>query len=346
MAETEGLDKHSQDLIKKVFVIAIFLLLAVVGYFVIQPFLSSMLIAFVLAFLLRPLYKKVNGRIKNPGLVALIFCTVFIVLFSIALWFTLQFTITEAINFYTYVQTQDILKPLKLLFSKTGEFPSQLSVLLTDGIKKGTASIINSISQEFIRLPALALNVFVLFFVLFYFLRDGADLIKYLENIMPFKKEVVDKIFLRFKNVTYAIIYGLFFTGLVSGVVTGIGFYLFGVPNPFVLSIAAIFFGILPIIGTWIIWIPASIYMILQGNTSLAIGLIIYCMVSNSIVSHVLLPRFVGKKAEMANAVALVGMLGGLQLLGVVGLIIGPLVLDYFILCIEFYKQSKTKMLI
>jgi len=346
MAENEGLDKPSQDIIKKVFVIAIFLLLAIVGYFVIQPFLSSILIAFVLAFLLRPLYKKVNDKIKNPGLVALIFCTLVIVLFSIALWFTLQFTITEAINFYTYIQTEDILKPLKLLFSKTGEFPSQISVLLTDGIKKGTASAINLISQELIRLPILALNFFVLFFVLFYFLRDGDNLVKYFEGIMPFKKEVVDKIFLRFKNVTYAIIYGMVFTGFVSGVVTGIGFYLFGVPNPFVLSIAATFFGVLPIIGTWIVWIPASIYMIMQGNAPHAIGLAIYCIISNSLVSHILLPRFVGKRAEMANAVALVGMLGGLQLLGVVGLVIGPLILDYFILFIEFYKQSKIKILI
>jgi predicted PurR-regulated permease PerM len=102
----------------------------------------------------------------------------------------------------------------------------------------------------------------------------------------------------------------------------------------------AIFFGILPFIGTWAVWLPASIAFIVSGNLQAGMGLAGYSLISSAIIEVFIRPYIVKKQAKIPIATVLIGMLGGGYAFGIIGLIIGPLILEYFILFLEFYRTK------
>jgi len=336
---------NGQDMIKKILIVVMFIILLIVTFLVVQPFLSSILFAIVLAYVLRPFYKKIDSKLKSPNVSSFIVCIIVLLVSMLLVFFIAKVAIDELVHFYSFTQTQDLLAPIKVLFGNIG-FPAQISVLFDQAVAKGTSSVMNYLAATIMDLPLLALQFFVLFFVLFYFMRDAAILAEYFKNIMPFRAKVREQFFHRFRKITNSVIFGNFLVGAIDGVLVGIGLYLFKVPNAFILTFLAIILGVLPIVGPGMVWVPSAIFMLGTGNIANALGLSLFCGITTGIASRIFMTNIIGKRASMANGIALVGMLGGLKLFGIIGLIIGPLVLDYFTLFIEFYKKGEVRRLI
>lgn len=335
--------------IEKVLTFSIFLVLLIISFFIFQPYFTSIMAALVLAYLFFPVYNFINKRIKHSNIASFIVCILVVLILSISFWIIVQITIKQIVEFYAYTQTFDITAPIKAIVAKISniqEFPLQLSFFLDRGIEKITSGAVNFSNSIFTNLPVIVLQVFVTFFVMFYFLRDGKSIVEYLKGIMPFKEPFKERLFSRFKEVTGGVIYGMVIVGIIQGAVSGIGYYLFGVKGAFVLMIASMFLSILPFIGSWIIYIPTGLLMIAHGNQANGIGLLIYGVVLASQIDNLIRPYFVGKKAKISNVFALIGMLGGIQVFGLIGIIIGPLIVDYTVMFIEFYKSGKIAELV
>jgi len=330
--------------IEKVLTFGIFLTLLIISFFIFQPYFTSIMAALVLAYLAYPAYGFLNKKLKHPNIVAFIVCILVVIVLVVSFWIILQITIKQIVDFYAYTQTFDVTAPIKAAFAKISnlqEFPQQLSFFVDKGIEKITSSAVNFSNTLFTNLPVIILQAFVTFFVMFYFLRDGKEIIEYFKGIMPFKEAFKNRLFSRFQEVTGGVIYGMVIVGIIQGAVAGVGYYIFGVKGAFVLMIASMFISILPFIGPWIIYIPTSLLMIAHGNTTNGIGLLIYGVVLASQIDNLVRPYFVGKKAKISNVLALVGMLGGIEVFGIIGIIIGPLIVDYTVMFIEFYRTGK-----
>ena len=343
------MEKDSQEVIKKVLIVAAFMALLVVSFLVVQPFIPPILTALILAYVLRGPYRKLNKKFKKPNTLAFLFCLAVTIILFIVVLFLAQIAIGEIIKFYSHTQTQDVLAPLRVIFAKLGPtegFSAPMGVFFDQAIEKGASSLMTFATTQIMNIPFLILQLFVLLFILFYSLKDSELVSVYVKNILPFRKKIRDRFFIRFKQVTSGVIYGMVLLGAINGIVCGIGFYALGAPSPFILTILATLLGILPVIGTWAVWMPVSIGMMMSGSPVMGAILFVYCAVATNVSTNLVLPRIVGKKARLSNAIALVGMLGGLQLFGIIGLIIGPLILDYLILFIEFYKRKQIGRLI
>jgi predicted PurR-regulated permease PerM len=157
---------------------------------------------------------------------------------------------------------------------------------------------------------------------------------------MPFSPETEEKLFKSSKDVTSSVLYGLILVGLVQGVIIGGGFFIFGVPNALLLTFFAILTGILPIIGPALIWIPVVIYLLIAGNTVPAIGVLVFGLICSSI-DNLLRPIFVSRRTKLNPVVALIGMIGGLFLFGILGVILGPLILSYLLILLDLYRNKK-----
>jgi predicted PurR-regulated permease PerM len=172
-------------------------------------------------------------------------------------------------------------------------------------------------------------------------MRDQEELKEYFISLSPFSKEYQKKFYEKFESVTYSAIYGELIVGISQGIIAGIGFFICGVPHALLLTLLLTVASILPIIGPWLVWIPVDIYLFLNGHTGSAIGLLIYGLFIINWVDTILRPIIVSKGTKMNPAIALIGMAGGIYVFGIMGLIIGPLVLAYFILLVEAYKDKK-----
>jgi len=162
--------------------------------------------------------------------------------------------------------------------------------------------------------------------------------------LLPFNKQINEKLIKKTREVTSATIYGQIIVGIIQGITAGIGFYIFNAPSPLFFTLLAIFFSIMPILGPFVVWIPVGLAMIASGNTTNGILLLVFGTVIVSFIDNVLRPFVIGKYGKISPVVVLIGMLGGLIFLGPLGVIIGPLILEYLLIFIELYRTDMTKI--
>jgi len=334
--------------IEKIALATILVALVIISFLILKPFIAAILMAVVLAYILIPLRKTLNKKIKSPGIASGIIVTIAVIIAVVLIWFSLQMLVKESIDLYTKFQTYDYVAPLKASIAKIfGTDPSQISLFFDKGVEKLAAFATSAFSNFISDVPSLALQIFVMFFVLFFFLRDGDSIIGVLRGILPFRDKVKNHLFKRFEEITWALIYGVFAVGVVQGLVAGLGYILFGAADQAVLLTAlSVLFGMIPFVGSWIIWAPLGISMIATGDATNGIALLIYGIVIVSHVDNIIRPYFISKKARISQVVVLLGIFGGFEVFGIVGVFIGPLVLDYALMVLEVYRKRKINNII
>jgi predicted PurR-regulated permease PerM len=147
------------------------------------------------------------------------------------------------------------------------------------------------------------------------------------------------------KGITSSILYGQILVGMIQGIFVGIGIFLFRIPNALVLTLLALLFGVLPIVGTAVVWVPLAIYLFVTGNVWAAIGIIFFGLLS-AFADNILRPLIVSKRANISPSIILVGMIGGIFFFGILGLILGPLILSYLLIILEVYRKKSVPGLI
>lgn len=332
---------------RKIVITGILAVLLVLLFFLLKPILLSIILGIVLAFIFAPVYDWIYKKLKVKNISAIIICIFLLLLIVLPVWFLTPIAMQESIKIYMASQKIDYAALLKNIFPSlfASEFSAEIGSILHSFITKLTNSLMNSLSNIILNFPTLALQFVVAIFVFFFALRDKKEFASYIKSIFPFSKEIENKFFESTKLITSSVIYGYIFIGIIQGIILGVGLLIFKIPNPLILTIFAIIAGIMPIIGPGIVWVPLSIYLFVSGNNFPAIGIIIFGLVS-FFFNLLLTPIFVSKRAKLHPGITLIGMIGGLFLFGILGLLIGPLILAYFIIMLEFYRGKKNSVIL
>jgi predicted PurR-regulated permease PerM len=327
---------------KKIIIIVIIGGLLVLSYFLLKPILLALLFSLFLAFILSPVYNFINRKIKIPNLSALIVCIVLIVLMILPIIFLTPILIEQSIKIYTASQQLDFITPFKKIFPSlfvSPEFSIGLANTVHTFVINTTNSLLTSFSNILLDLPTILLQLTVIFFTLFYVLRDKEGIVEYIKSILPFSPEIENKLIKATKDVTSSVLYGMIIVGVCQGIIVSIGFFVFGVPNSLLLGIFAVLAGILPILGPAIIWVPVMIYLLIAGNTTAAIGIIVFGLLSH-IPDYLVRPLYLSKRTNLSPVIALIGMIGGIFTIGVLGVVLGPLILSYLIIVMDLFKKK------
>lgn len=330
---------------KRVMTAIVLLALAVLSFFLVKPILLSIIIGILLAFVFSPVFYFITKYLKSKTISASILCIFLILLIILPIWFLTPIFVEQSLKVYMASQQMDYVTPLKTLFPSlfTSEaFSNEIGSVIHSFVTKTTNSLMNSFSELILNFPQIFLQLLVVFFTFFFVLRDKDTLVSYVESISPFSKEVEKKLFDSSKAITSSVIYGQIIIGIVQGIVAGAGFFIFGVPNALLITALACLTGILPIIGTAIVWVPVAVYLLIGGNTLSAIGVGVFGLVSSS-MDNLLRPIIVSKKTKIHSSIILIGMIGGLFLFGILGFILGPLILAYLLIILELYRGKTGK---
>ena len=296
---------------KKFTVAAVLILLIVLSFLLLRPIIMSIILGIVLAFIFTPVYDFVLKYIKRKNLTAFLMCLILICLVVIPLWYIFPVAIDQSIKFYMNSQDLDFVTPLKAIFPsvfQSEQFSNEIGLALHSFVTKTTNSLMNSLSGVILKFPTLFLQLLVVFFSFFFVLRDKEELILYIQSLMPFSKEVEKRLFKSSKDLTISILYGQIVLGIVQGIIAGIGFFVFGVPNALLLTIFAMLAGVFPIIGTSIVWVPVAIYLLIAGNPVAALGVVMFGLIS-TIVETLFKPIFISRRAKMNSSLILFRML-------------------------------------
>lgn len=328
---------------KRTTTVMIIALLLVLSFFILKPILLSIVIALILALFFYPIYIKINKLIKSKNISAFLICVLLAAIIIVPIWFLTPILINQAIQFYMAIQQIDFMTPLKKIFPSlfaSETFSKQAGSAIYTFISKATSSIMD-VFADFIRnFPKLCLQLTIVMFTFFFALRDQDKLLDYVKSLLPFSKDVEKKLFDSSREITFSVIYGQIILGIVQGLLCGVAFFIFKVPNPLFLTILACIAGIFPAIATAIIWIPTAIYLFVAGNIFPAFGIIIFGLASG-FVENFVKPIIISKRTKLHSAIVLVGMIGGLFFFGLIGLILGPLILAYLFIVLEIYRDKK-----
>ncbi|GBE20060.1 MAG TPA: AI-2E family transporter [Candidatus Pacearchaeota archaeon] len=329
---------------KRIMTTIVLVVLIVLAFFLIKPILLSIISGIILAFIFTPVYVWINKKVKSKNLSASLVCAGLILVILLPFWFLTPIFIDQSIKVYIASQQTDFTAILQSIFPDlfaSDNFSSEVGSIMSSFVTKITNSLTNSFSNLILNFPVIFLHLLVVFFTFFFVLRDRRQLVEYIQSLLPFSADVEKKIFESSKGITVSVIYGQVIIGMIQGVVAGIGFFIFRVPNALFLTLMASLAGIFPIIGTTIIWIPTVIYLFVAGNTFQAVGVLLFGLVSSS-VDNLIRPIIVSRRTRMHSSLILIGMIGGLFMFGILGFILGPLILAYLLILLELYRKKKS----
>lgn len=295
--------------------IGVFLIIAILSFLVIKSFITSILSSIVLSYLTYPIYKRLNNYIKNKSISALLIIFLLILIIFIPMFFAINSLFKESLFIYNYLKSNELI----------------LNPEISNLLNKIVQYIVNEASSLVVTIPKFLLHVFVTVFLLYYFLKEGENLVYEIKSLMPMDEKHKNKVVDDFKKVTHSIVYGVMFIGLIVGALSTIGFYIFKVQNPVLWGLITTIMSVLPGVGNWIVWFPAGIIKIIQGDLFNGIGLLIYGFILISGLEVILKLKFIGEKSNVHPALIVLGVFGGIQVLGFVGIFFGPLILIIFI---------------
>jgi len=318
--------------------------LIVLTFLLLKPILLAIIFGIILAFVFSPLYDWLYKTMKSKNLSAFLICILLLVIIILPLWFLTPIAVNQSIKIYLSSQQIDFVTPIKNIFPSlfaSESFSAEIGSIIYSFVTKATNSLMNSFANLILHFPTFFLHFLVALFTFFFVLRDKEQIVTYVQSLLPFSKEVEKKLFKSSKDITVSILYGQVVIGILQGIVAGLGFFIFKVPNALLLTLLAALAGIFPIIGTAIIWIPVIIYLLIAGNTFAAMGVLLFGLISSTI-ENFLKPIFVSRRTNMNPSLILIGMIGGLFLFGILGIILGPLILAYLFIVLELYRDKRT----
>jgi predicted PurR-regulated permease PerM len=329
---------------KKGLTIVIVLGLAVLAFLMLKPILLAIIFGIILAFIFTPLYKLVVKLLKAPRISAILVCILLIWLILIPLWFLLPIIIDQSIKLYMASQQLDFTTPMKKIFPAifaSNDLAAQIGPMLHSFVTNATNTIMNAFANLLLQFPTIMLQTAVVFFTLFFVLKEREKIVSYLQSLLPFSAEIQKKMFKLSKDITSSVLIGQIVLGMMQGAILGAGLFIFKVPNALLLTLFAVIAGVLPILGPALIWVPTAIFLFMADNTFSGVGIVIFGLIS-SFSDSLVRPFFVSRKAELNPAVVLIGMIGGFMMFGVLGFIIGPLILAYLLIVLDVYRKKQV----
>lgn len=180
----------------------------------------------------------------------------------------------------------------------------------------------------------------VILFVTYYVLTDGEKLTRFLRRAAPLPPKQVDFLLHEGHNGLKAVFYGQILTSLIQGALGGVGFLIAGVPGAIIWAAVMAVLSLLPVVGAFIVWVPAALFLFIQGDTWQAIFLTAWGFIVVSQVDNFIRPKLIGDRADIHPLFVLIGVLGGVAAFGFVGLFLGPLLVGITVSILRVWETD------
>jgi predicted PurR-regulated permease PerM len=332
--------------------VALFLavIIGFLAFLVVRPFIVAILSAAALAYIFYPLYLYILKNLAPKFLpqktfAAMVTCGIIVLLVLLPTIFVTSVLTYELRDGYLFLQDflaspNWHLPELPLYLKGFAGDPAQIKALVGDL----AGQMIGWLQGVLKGIPNLFLSIFITIFSTYYFLKHGKDIYTFFMGIFPLPKGRYDQIIARFDDLSRGMILGQIVVGGVQGILAWAAFWFLGVPNPVLWGFFTFIISIIPLLGAALVWVPICIYLFITGYMTgdywRAITLLLYGTFVISLIDNVLKPKIVGEHAKIHPLVILFGILGGIQLFGIPGILIGPLILTLFDLMIEIYRET------
>ena len=326
---------------------------------VLYPFYGAVLWAVVVAVLFAPVHRRLLQSMQGrPSLSAALTVLIIIAMVLLPLALIAASLAQEASSLFAKVQSgeynfggylQRVLDALPawatgLLERFNLTDSSSLREKLGPGLMKGgqilapQALSIGTTTFDFV------IRLGIMLYLLFFLLRDGRALADRIKEAIPLRSDQKTALFTRFADVVRATVKGGILVAMAQGTLGGIAFWFLGIHAALLWAVLMAFLSLIPAIGSALVWAPVAIYFMATGAIWQGVGLILYGVIVIGLVDNLLRPFLVGKGSKLPDYIVLISTLGGIEVFGLNGFVIGPLIAAMFMVSWEIFSASRPAL--
>jgi predicted PurR-regulated permease PerM len=313
-------------------------------YLLTVPFLAALTWALVLSVMFSNAHDKIVLHVKYPNLAAAISVAAILVLVIFPLVFVVQQLVREAAKGAVYFEAEmrngqwrEALVGYPVLARAVVWIELQLNLAGAAGsiaalfTTLGTSILQNSLSQ--------ILSAVLTFYLLFFFLRDKRQIVRKLQTLSSLSSTETRYVLRRFVDTIHATVFGKLLVAAVQGALSGLMFWWLGLPLPILWGAVMGMLSIVPVLGAFVVWVPAAIYLTLEGDWGKAVILSAWGLGVVATIDNILYPSLVGNRLKLHTVPAFIGAIGGIISFGAAGLILGPAIISVTLALIKILKK-------
>lgn len=327
---------------KNTYILLIIIFLGIIIVLGLSGILGGLLGAIIIYVLLRPLNIYLQEKRKwNRSLVTTLLLLLSFACLIAPLFFLIKMISEKVIYYLSKPElTSEILKNIDRIATEKFNEPDFVAGLI-ETLKTGSASIFSSVVNG---AAHTFIQVVVMYFILYFAMKNFREFEKGLLHNLPFNTPNSLKMGYELRNMTYSNILGQGFIAIIQGTLLGLGFLIFGIPEPIFWGVIATFLCMIPMFGAPFVFVPAGIVELSNGNIMEGLGIIIYGYLIITTIDN-FIRMAIGKKiANTHPLITIIGVVIGIPIFGILGILFGPLMLSLFIILVKIYNTNRTEI--
>ncbi len=345
------------------FIPQLFFLLLLMGvtflfFGMIQNFLLTSFWAILLALVFQQPYYKLLEKLKGrENLAATLTLLIIVLVVVLPLFFVVTALVNESVRLYEQLQSGELnidgmVKWVQERIPMAQDFLEQFGMSfeqLQDSIRNAAITATQMLANRAFNITqnllSLVVNFFLMLYLLFFFLKDGKSIIQMIVEAFPMGDEREYRLLNRFANVARATLKGSLIVAVVQGTIGGLLFWAVGIEGAVFWGTVMTLFSLLPAVGSGLVWGPAAVIMLVNGNIITAVIIVIVGVFFIGLVDNILRPILVGRDTKLPDYLILLSTFGGITWFGLSGFVIGPCIAALFITCWDIFGKEQQEEL-
>lgn len=315
------------------------------------PVASGLFLGTLMAFSLLHVHERFSARLKRPELSALLLAVASAHAIIGGLFLLVYFIVARGVVASNQVvhafdpggPLRELVIRLQAMVSDSPLGPIDLSARLREGAATAAARLTSWAAT----LAGLTFNGFLMVFftimATYFVLRHWGTNVERAERMSPLHPSHTRVVLAEFQKVGSEVFIGTLLTGLAQGLLAGAGYAVVHAPEPALLAALTAICSLVPAVGTLLVWVPLGVLMAVSGHVGAGIFVLTWgALVVVVLCDYVIRPQFVGGKSEMPALITFVALFGGVEMFGLMGLIVGPVVASVAMALLQAYDRSLT----
>jgi predicted PurR-regulated permease PerM len=329
------------------------------GYFVfliVEPFLVPLAWSAVLAIFFYPLHEKVLRKMKPSAAAAMSTLAVTLLLIVPAL-VVLVYTAREALDATARLQSQLIVHgqgPNEGLVMHVEEWvrsrlpQSWQAIDMSDPVQQAAEKIASFLGARFTgllkNLVSFFVDLFIMIFALFFMFRDGEDIVHGAKHLLPFDEDIQTDMLEESKELIFASVAVGLLVAAIQGLLGGMSFAITGISSPIFWGALIAFFSLVPVVGSALIWGPAALWLGFTGHWGKALLVVVICGGVSTVADNIVRPMLLRNRTRLNELLLFIGVLGGLEAFGLLGLVAGPTIVAAAMGVFRVYMEHRDEL--
>jgi predicted PurR-regulated permease PerM len=322
-------------------------------WLMLRPFMGVLAWAVVLVVVFYPVHKNIAHRIGRRSWSALVSCVLVVLVVLLPLTVLVAAVIQELSKVVPNLPSN-----LSQLFSQQPAILGRLSQWMQARFGIDVLALQDFFIQQFRNLSERLLGAsfslmgnivtsivkaFFVLFTMYYLFRDGDKIVDRLPDALPFTREQSEALIARTQQVVSASVYGVVTIAALQGLLAGLAYWILGIPSPMLWAVLTALVCMIPVAGSFLVWLPLAIYLILTGHWTKALLLIVWGALAISTIDNLLRPKIVGNQTKLHELFIFFSVLGGISVFGLLGIVLGPVVLAITLGLLETFSRGSVR---